>query len=176
MLDDECGIWLSGDDPGDSWWNAAVAGTLQFRITATVESDERLTISVADGPVGSVVPVVDHVLDVDGRFAYRKVSGESLFYNAGGADEVDDIEALHGYVRRLCENHVAIIERIEVVTPLAATHYRVGDRVVTSPDGRDIMGVRDDDRSLFRIDGITVDFQKQETRLSVLRSRSIGRL
>jgi hypothetical protein len=57
---------------------------------------------------------------------------------------------------------------------MIAMDYQVGDRVTSSPDSRDILGARADNRSLFWIDKITMDFQKQCTELKVLRKRVYG--
>ena len=176
VLDGQCGIWLSSDEFSDSVWNAAVAGTLRFRITAAVESDERLSCVVVDGPVNSVAEVVDHVIDKSSQFKFRKVSGKSVFHNStadgiGVADEVDDTEALMGYVRRIAGSSLNIIETIEVQTPMIAMAYKVGDRVVSGPQSRDILGIRLDGRSVFWIDRAVMDFQKQCMYLKVLRRR-----
>ena len=173
VLSDECGVWLSDDGFADAVWNAAVAGTLRFRMTATVESDERLMVSVADGPTKSVTEVIDHIFDVDSQFMYRKVSGGSIFYNSSDADEVDDSEALHGYVRGVCRRNGSVIETIDVATSVLAVHYQPGDRVVSSADGRDIIGVGRDSRSVFWIDVVMMNFEKQQTNLKVLRSRGV---
>jgi len=69
------------------------------------------------------------------------------------------------------ENSSEVIETIDVQTPIVATHYEVGDRVTTSPDSRDILGVRRDNRSIFWIDRISMDFEKQCTNLRILRKR-----
>jgi hypothetical protein len=65
-----------------------------------------------------------------------------------------------------------IIETIDVQTPIIATHYEVGDRVTVSPDSRDILGVRRDNRSIFWIDRVKIDFEKQCTDLRILRRRA----
>ncbi|MCD6392263.1 MAG: hypothetical protein J7M40_02010 [Planctomycetes bacterium] len=170
VLDDECGVWLADDELSEDVWTAIGAGTLKFRITASVACDERLTVAVADGPVNSAVEVIDHVLDLSGRFEFAKVSGKSIFYNSASS-EVDDSEALHGYVRNLCETHEAIIETIDVETPVAGLYYNCGDGVTCSPDSRDVLGVRRDGRSLFWIERVAMDFQKQQTKLRILRRR-----
>ncbi len=156
--------------------SAVGAGTLKFRITASVASDERLTVAVADGPVNSAAEVIDIMLDLSGRFEFGKVSGKSIFSNSassdiGVPDEVDDSEALHGYIRNLCETHEAIIETIDVETPVAGLYYNCGDGVTCSPDSRDVLGVRRDSRSLFWIERVAMDFQKQQTKLRILRRR-----
>jgi len=65
-----------------------------------------------------------------------------------------------------------IIETIDVRTPIVATHYEVGDRVTVSPDSRDVLGVRQDNRSILEIDQVKIDFEKQCTDLRILRRRA----
>jgi hypothetical protein len=172
VLDEECGVWLSDEDLSDAVWNAAVAGTLRFRITATVQSDERLSWSIAFGPIASASEVIDHLIDKSSVFEYRKVTGKSIFEN-GPANEADDTEFLASFVRRHAESECdsTVFETVDVTTPMIAMDYRLGDRVISSPDGRDILGARADNRSLFWIEKITMDFQKQCTKLKVLRRR-----
>ena len=75
----ECGVWLSSDQLDIDTWVAALKGVLKFRITASVISDERLTCVVADGPVNSTAPVVEHIITLPRQFKYRKVSSRSIF-------------------------------------------------------------------------------------------------
>ncbi len=176
VLDDECGVWLSSDVLSAEVWTATGAGTLKFRITASVASDERLTVVVADGPVNSAAEVVDHVLDLSGRFEFGKVSGKSIFHKStssdiGEPDEVDNSKSLHGYVRNLCETQEDGIETIDVETPILGLYYNCGDGVTCSPDSRDVLGVRRDNRSVFWIEQVAIDFQKQHTKLHILRRR-----
>jgi len=62
-------------------------------------------------------------------------------------------------------------EEIVVSTPVAAMHYHVGDRCVCSPDSRDIIGVKSDNRSVFWVERVEMDIEKQCTRLRILRRR-----
>jgi hypothetical protein len=66
-----------------------------------------------------------------------------------------------------------VIEMIDVQTPILATHFEVGDRVATSPDSRDVLGVRRDSRSIFWIDRVRIDFEKQCTDLRILRKSMV---
>lgn len=166
----ECGVWLSSDQLSSQLWSAISAGTLKFRITAAVTSDERLTVEIADGPVDSTAEVVDHVVKAANDFKYRKVSPRSVFYNST-SDEVDDTAGLGGYVRRLSETNVAVIETIDIQTLVVTAGYQAGDRVVTGPDGRDILGQRNDNRSIFWIERVQMDYRKQCTNLRILRRR-----
>jgi len=65
-----------------------------------------------------------------------------------------------------------IIEVINVQTPILAMHYEVGDRVTVSPDSRDILGVRRDNRSIFWIGRVRMDFERQCTDLRIFRKRA----
>jgi hypothetical protein len=172
---DECGIWLSNDQIDVDTWVAALKGLLRFRITATIVSDERLSCIVADGPVGSTASVVDHVLTLPRRFQYRKVSGHSVLAGAEGfgpPDEVDDTAALHEYTRQCASTSAAIIERTDLQTPTLALHFEPGDRVTSSPDSRDLLSVRGDNRSLVWIERVQMDFKNQCTHMKIARQRA----
>ena len=177
VLDDECGIWLSSTDLNNDLWSAAVSGQLKFRMTASVVSDERLACNIAKGPVNSVADVVDHIVELSEQFAFRKVSGRSIFHKStdsgvGLPDEIDDTTALVAYTRCLSQAQTEVIEEIEVKTPILMLNYCIGDRVVTSPDSRDILGVRLDPRSTFWIERIVMNCLEQCTYLKVLRRRA----
>jgi hypothetical protein len=174
---DECGIWLSSDQLDFNTWVAALKGVLKFRITASVISDEKLSCEVADGPVGSVTPVVEHVITLPRRFKYRKVSDKSIFANTsdsslGIADEVDDTAALYEFVRKKAQVTSEIIETVDVQTPYLAFDYRLGDRVTCSPDSRDLLNCRSDNRSINWIERVQMDFKNQCTIIKVVRQRS----
>jgi len=176
-LFDECGLWLSSDQLDVSTWVAALKGVLKFRITASVVSDERLTCVLADGPVGSVAPVVDHVLTLPRRFQYRQVTEQSIFASACSTsvdppDEVDDTEALHDFVRCQVRTSAPVLETAEIQTPALMLHLCAGDRVLSSPDSRDLLNGRRESRSLAWIERVQIDFQEQCTRLKVVRQRA----
>ena len=155
-------------------WVAALKGVLRLRITASVLSDERLSCVVADGPVASAGAVVDHIITLPRRFKYRKVSSCSLLAgSSGGADEVDDTQALYDYVRRTARAGAATIERVDVETPYLYFGIDVGDRVSTSHESRDVFSVRRDNRSSAWIERVRMDFVRQCTQLKVIRSRVV---
>ena len=175
---DECGIWLSSDRLDINTWVAALKAVLRFRITASVLSDERLSCMVADGPLNSVAPVVEHIITLPRQFKYRKVSGRSIFANTsddtlGVPDEADDSLALHEYVRqKAAATSQIIIETVHVQTPTLVFDYRVGDRISTSPESRDLLSCRSDNRSVNQIVRVQIDFQKQCTNLKIVRQRN----
>jgi hypothetical protein len=66
-----------------------------------------------------------------------------------------------------------VAERIYIQTPILARYFKVGDRVTVSPDSRDILGVRRDNRSVFWIERVKMDFEKQCTNLRILRKSRV---
>jgi len=172
----ECGVWLSSDRLDANTWIAALKGVLKFRITASVISDERLNCVVADGPVGSTAPVVEHIITLPRQFKYRKVSGQSIFANTGDdtlgvPDDVDDSAALYEFVRKRALAGAELIERFDVQTPHLVFDYRIGDKVTTNPESRDLLGCRSDNRSRSWIERVQMDFAKQCTNLKIVRKR-----
>lgn len=171
---DECGIWLSSSRLDIETWIAALKGVLWFRITASVISDERLSCKVADGPVGSATPVVEHIIEAANKFKFRKVTGKSKFAGGnsqGKADEVDDSSALYQFIRRRAQADSAAIETFDVKTPYLSPGFEVGDSVVSNPDARDIFSTRRDNRSTCIIERVWMDFEKQTTELKIARRR-----
>lgn len=173
---DECGVWLSSDRLDANTWIAALKGVLKFRITASVVSDERLNCAVADGPVGSTAPVVEHIITLPRQFKYRKISNQSIFANAnddalGIPDEMDDSTALYEFVRKRALSGSEFIEITSVQTPHLVFDYRVGDRVTSSPESRDLLACKSDNRSTSWIERVQMDFTRQCTNLKIVRKR-----
>ena len=174
---DECGVWLSSDRLDIETWVAALQGTLRFRITASVVSDERLSGTVANGPVNSTAPVVEHLLTLPRQFKYRKISSQSVFAGIqndtlGAPDEADDSDALYEFVRHWAATSAETIETIDVQTPYLELNYMPGDGVSTNPDSRDILGCRSDNRSRWWVERVQMDFKKQCTNLKIVRQRA----
>ncbi len=175
---DECGIWLSSDRLDVNTWVAALKGVLKFRITASVISDERLSCEIADGPVNSTIPVVEHLITPLRGFKYQKVSGKSIFANSsdealGVADEFDDSVSLYEYIRHRANVLSSAIETVDVQTPTLSFDYEVGDGVNTNPESRDLLGTRGDNRSISYIERVKMDFVKQCTNLKIIRKRNM---
>ena len=176
ILLDECGIWLSSDQLDVQTWYVALQDNLRFRITASVVSDERLACTMADGPVNSTVPIIDHVMTMPRQFKYRKVSAQSIFADAfdgtvGIADETDDSSALCQFVRRVAATSPEVIETFDVQTPDLVFDYQLGDMIATSPESRDLLACRSDNRSRNQIVRVQMDFRKQCTNLKIVRRR-----
>ncbi|MBA7611767.1 hypothetical protein ES703_18996 [subsurface metagenome] len=176
ILLDECGVWLSSDQLDVDTWVAALKGVLKFRITASVVSDERLSCVVADGPVNSTAPVVEHVITLPRQFKYRKVSDWSIFAGSGNEalgepDEVDDSDALYEFVRHRAAASSEVVETVDIQTPYLVFDYRIGDRVTTSPESRDLLACMSDSRSRSWIERVQMNFEKQCTNLKIVRQR-----
>jgi len=176
VLTDECGIWLSDDGLDSDIMTAAMAGNLRFRITATIVSDSRLTFSMADGAVGSTIVVVDHLLFNSDRFRYRKVSGLSKFFgqsvnSLGNADEADDINALAELVRYKVIGESLELVKGKVQTATARMEIRPGDTLTSTPESRDIFGVRADSQSFAYVEKVRIDFGQQKTDIEIIRKR-----
>jgi hypothetical protein len=126
--------------------------------------------------VDSAIPVVDHVLTLPRQFKYRKVSAQSLLAPSSQAgpsrpDEADDSAALHQFVRQYASSSPAIIETIDVQTPSLLLHFQPGDRVTSSPESRDLLSGRRDNRSITWIERVHVDVRHQCTNLRLVRRR-----
>ena len=176
-LTDECGVWLSSDCLDEDTWTAAINGLLKFRITASVISDERLSCTVADGPVNSTAPVVNHIITLPSQFNYRKVSDQSIFAGAddemfGCPDEIDDTDALYEFVRNTVATSPDVIETADIQTLSLMLHYSAGDIVTTNPESRDLLACRSDNRSKSRIVRVQMDFERQCTNLKIVRQRN----
>jgi hypothetical protein len=173
---DECGVWLSSDQLDVDSWVAALKGVLKLRMTASVVSDERISCEVADGPVDSVAPVVDHLITKPSQFKYRKVSAQSIFAGCsdeslGMPDEVDDTAALYEFVRKTAQSGPATIETVDVQTPYLVLDYEVNDVVTASPESRDLLSCRSDNRSVSWIKRVRMNFRDQSTDVKVVRKR-----
>ncbi len=175
VLSDQCGIWVSDDQFSTDMWNAISAGTLKVRATAVIESDSVLEGEVYNGPIYSTAAMVEHVDWPDGKYSFDKVSPLSIFYEdtASGvltADEADDTGLLIELARKKARSQFRIIERIEARTLTLRCGFDTGQRLANNnADTR--CAFLTDSRSMYWIDEVTIDFQKQHTELVILRSR-----
>ncbi|MCK5563805.1 MAG: hypothetical protein KAJ07_01045 [Planctomycetes bacterium] len=176
VLDDQCGVWLSEDELGAQMWTAIGASALILRITATVASDVRVNYSVSNGAADGCAPVTE-TIETDSSYAYRKVMPTSVFYDQVRtgqleADQIDDSNAIAAYCKTKARLSERVIDNVTVNTAVVGMHYCLGDRVVCSPESRDILGIRRDRRSEFVITGMAMDIDKQQTRLEIVRRRA----
>ncbi len=129
---DECSISLTGDSLPSQYFQAAVAGTIEVRVTATIISDVKLSAEVT-GDAGNI----RQVIDLADRAAYRKVLPSSAFYqhpSLPSAPQRDDTNMLNGIAWRL-SSIISTGSEAELILGSVDTSYRVGD-IVTQIDGR----------------------------------------
>jgi hypothetical protein len=69
---------------------------------------------------------------------------------------------------------LGVTATIDLETPYLFFDYRVGDRVASGTDGRDVLGTRRDSRSICRIERVRLDFKNQCTNLRIVRQRDVG--
>jgi hypothetical protein len=175
VLGDQCGIWISDDVFTSEMWNAISAATLKVRVTAVIQSDSVLEGEVYNGPVNSTAAMIEHVDSPKGKYRFDAVSPLSRFYEDVSAkvltaDEADDTAALTELARRKARSQYRLIERIEAKTVAVRCGYDVGKRLAVSNADRSLAVIRDC-RSMYWIDEVTIDFQRQRTELVILRSR-----
>ncbi|HAL45739.1 MAG: hypothetical protein A2Y12_10795 [Planctomycetes bacterium GWF2_42_9] len=170
VLLDQCGIWLSAEQLDTDLWYAIVKGVLKVRITASVVSDERINYTGADGAIGSIIEVVDKIVTLPKRFKYQKVSAQSAF--AGGiAKEIDDTKSIVEYANNLCNMKNNVSENLQIKTMVVMPYFSPGDRIVCSPDSRDLLGVLYDTRNVCYIEKAKVDYVNQQTILTAVKRR-----
>lgn len=152
------------------------SGEAAISITASVVSDERLTCIIADGPVGSTAPVVDHIITLPPVPLSQGLAAEPSVHadvtTPGEPDTADDTEALYESSRGRAEATRRSSRSIQAWTPTLTLHVHPGDRVTSSPDSRDVLTCRSDTRSLAWIERVHVDFRTQCTQLKVVRQRT----
>lgn len=176
VLLDQCGIWLSAEQLDADVWFAILKGLLKFRITASVCADERISFTVADGSAGSTIEVVDEVVTLPRRFKYKKVSPYSIFYNSSEenlsfANQVDDTKSLVEFAQNLSDSGGFQTEQLQIKTAVLSPVFSPGDRVITSADSRDILGVKYDNRSICWLEKVEMDFTNQQTSLTAVKKR-----
>ncbi len=170
VLLDQCGVWLSAEQIDADMWFAILNGVLKFRITASVIADERISFAVADGPVNSTAQLVDKIITLPRRFKYQKVSPYSIFANAPSTQR-DDTQALAEFARGFADADGFETEQMQIKTACLSPVFAVGDRISTSPDSRDILSVKYDNRSICRIEKVQMDFANQQTILTTVKKR-----
>jgi len=83
------------------------------------------------------------------------------------------LTALYEYIRHRALGSARTIETFDIQTPSIEFDYRIGDRITTNPEGRDLLACRSDNRSISWIERVRMDFEKQCTNLKVVRKRKV---
>jgi hypothetical protein len=130
---DQCGIYLGGDALPGEFFQAACENTASVRVTATLESDTRLSAYIPGDPQAEL-----EIFDFADRFAWRKVHADSIFSHPAGlsADECDHSESILIAASQLAET---TFTKTQATLTLARidTSYQVGD-LVEKITGREI--------------------------------------
>ncbi len=176
ILLDQCGIWLSAEQLDADVWFAILKGLLKFRITASVMADERVSFTIADGPVNSTIEVVDKIITLPRKFKYQKISPCSIFLNDSdgifsSANQKDDTKLLVEFARGLSESGGFETGLLQIKTIVLSSIFSPGDKIITSPDSRDIFGVKYDNRSICWLEKVEMDFTNQQTILTAVKKR-----
>lgn len=159
---DECAIYLGGDALPGEFFQAALAGNAQVRVTATIEADMRIYAKL-DGDPGCGMDVID----VSGRAAWRKVHSSSQFYNAPGLGkpgERSDMPLLKRLLASVQQSSGKIVEAdLDLAWIDMSCH--VGD-LVESIDGRQLnLGIQA--QRCASVTAVKHDFIKQITHLEI---------
>jgi len=129
---DQCAVHLGGDALPAEYFEAAVAGSVQVRVTATVAADTRIAAQITGDPAAP-----RRVVDFSDRAAWRKVHATSIFHDApdlGEPAERDDETLLVSLAQRWAEVRSTAVEaRLELAWVDESWH--VGD-IVEQVEGR----------------------------------------
>lgn len=169
ILETEAGIYISaGDVPEELYDNGTMAA---LRVTASLESDYRVTGFAPRQQTSPIAGVLEEVLDLADEFQWLVVLDTSKYFGtAGGA--ADDREAIQHYAEVLRDRFDSIdapggIE-LEGVDHL---YYQPGDRVA-GVDGKNIsFRTNQTTDSYPQIVAITLDMEQQKTILQLQRFR-----
>jgi hypothetical protein len=129
ILTDECGLILTDDPLPPRYLAAAMRGLVRVRVTASLESDSRLTADYGDA-ADTDLPGCSRHLDVAEGYRFRKVTAESRFHGQAAADEVDDTARLEDLVREAYEADLAAPVPSRIDMPYLAMGHRVGERIL----------------------------------------------
>lgn len=116
LLEQEIGFRFTGQQPPPE----VVAGEIRFRITCSIDDDERVVSEFVDG-ASALAGQIWHVADEPTRFHWRRVHASSQHFQkvkngTFQADEVDDSEAMRLHAAAL----VASFNMLDV-----GAHFRV---------------------------------------------------
>ncbi len=131
VSDEQCSVELLGPLPAD-FFQAALAETVEVRVTASVLGDAHLTARV-DGDPG-LPPRLVRATD---RFGWAKVHGSSALAGRADlptADQRDDSAAIEAFARTLADRTDHAVQA-ELSLGWVDTSYHVGDRIA-AVDGR----------------------------------------
>jgi len=105
---------------------------------------------------------------------YKDGAGRIVELNcqrAGQRFSISRTNATKLSVRKSFDEASGVTATIDLETPYLFFDYRVGDRVTSGIDGKDLLGTRRDNRSICRIERVRLDFKNQCTNLRIVRQQ-----
>lgn len=127
-LTDEAGVRIADGDLPPDYWQAARAGTLAVRVTASIESDRRVRVEFEDPLRADGRRTVEHLRWMGGRFRRQWVDANSRLADAGNADVTDDRPAMTELLRQEMQRAKTAATNGRLVLPWLSTLYAAGDR------------------------------------------------
>ncbi len=164
ILTDQCGVRLTDEQLENDLLAAALADLLRFRITASVQSDTPITTDSKNDSDAETI-------DCSRLFKYHKVTPQSIFYAAppNVADlsgQKDDTVKLNQYIRRKQNLLTEPTAEIVLQTPYPMLGIHPGDGLTLCDQSRPLLHILSRSDHLATIDSVTIDFQKQSTKIT----------
>ena len=171
------------------------AGDLQRPAIEQLQSlTENRIVSNLDVTGMSLLEALHHCCEEAGikfKFAARFMqgaAGEAIVFYKGGAGRIVELNCQRAgqrfsisktnvsklSVRKSFNEASGVTATIDLETPYLFFDYRVGDRVTSGADGRDVLGTRRDNKGICRIERVRLDFKNQCTNLRIVRQRDVG--
>ena len=130
VLTDEAGVWIADESLPPAYWQAATGGLLAVRVTALLESDQRVRAEAIDSPLPNYGRTVTHLVQLPGRFRRQWVDPSSqLAGTAASADVIDDSETLAAVLADRVHRDVTAGSHGQLTLPWLCAAYQVGDRI-----------------------------------------------
>lgn len=171
LLEKECGILIGSTEIPEELFDAG--DTAKIRVTATIETDFRITGFAERQGSSPIVAPVTAILDLDSQFHWRQVTTLSK-YKSGNRPSLaeDDRDALQGFVESLRDRFDSVDVTGAVTLEGVDQHdYTVGDRVAGIKGKNISFKARKDGAVYPQIAAITYDIEGQRTILHMQRVR-----
>lgn len=169
FLKAEAGIYIKDEAIPEALLDARSGAAM--RITATIETDFRITAKAADVLNSSLPFPAVAMLDLDGEFHWRVISSLSK-YNGRAGLEADDRPYLQRFVDQLLAKWNQVDVAGNVVLEGVDQHaYSVGDRVAGVKHRNVSFKAKSSGNAYPQIVGLTYDVESQKTIVHLERTR-----
>lgn len=171
ILEKECGIVINTNEIPEELFDAGTDA--KVRITATIETDFRITAMAARDGGSPLVDPVTAILDLDSQFHWREVTTLSKYKSGSNpSNATDDRDALQGFVEALRARYDNVDVAGAVSLEGVDQHdYKIGDRVAGIKGKNISFRSRLDGTTYPQIAAITYDIEGQKTILHMQRVR-----